>query len=94
MKTENLDSATRVFYKFNSYFGKPKFSNYALISSELIFGDALVDYWTRVCTVTGYYSTTRPLVLLNLVKSITYSYFGHAVLPKPLTFRSPLDLKK
>ena len=49
---------------------------------------------TRVCTVAGYYSTTRQLVLLNLVISITYSYFGHAVLPKPSTFRSPLDLKK
>ena len=56
--------------------------------------DAPAENRTRVCTVAGYYSTTRPLVLLNLVISITYSYFGHAVLPKPLTFRSPLDLKK
>ena len=56
--------------------------------------DPQVENRTRVITVAGYYSTTRPLVLLNLVISITYSYFGHAVLPKPLTFYSPLDLKK
>ena len=45
--------------------------------------DAPAENQTRVCTVAGYYSTTRPLVLLNLNISITYSYFGHAVLPKP-----------
>ena len=55
--------------------------------------DAPAENRTRVGTVAGYYSTTRPLVLLNLVISITYSYFGHAVLSKPLTFRSPLSLK-
>ena len=49
--------------------------------------DAPIENRTRVITVAGYYSTTKPLVLLNLVISITYSYFGHAVLPKPLTFR-------
>ena len=56
--------------------------------------DAPAENRTWVCTVAGYYSTTSPLVLLNLVLCITYSYFGHAVVSKPLTFRSPLDLKQ
>ena len=49
--------------------------------------DAPTENRIWVSIVVGYYSATRPLVLLTLGISITYSYFGHAVLPKPLTFR-------
>jgi len=42
----------------------------------------------------GTISTTRPLVHVPLGISITYSYFGHAVLPKPLTYSFTLRFKK
>ena len=58
--------------------------------------DAPAKNQTQVYTMTGYYSTTRPLVLLPLDISITYSYFRHAVLPNyiNLSFASQFKKKK
>ena len=56
--------------------------------------DAPTKNRTQICTVAGYYSTTRPLVLITSDISITYSYFRHAVLPNYINLSFTNHIKR